>query len=55
MEKVGSRCDLMLFEGEKHDFFNYQRAENYQKTVFAADSFLVSLGFLEEKSLMKIN
>ena len=47
MEKVGSRCDLMLFEGEGHGFFNYKNPKNYQKTVFAADTFLTSLGYLE--------
>lgn len=30
MEKVGSRCDLFLYEGEGHGFFNYGKS-NYKK------------------------
>ena len=47
MEKVGSRCDLFLYEGQGHGFFNYQRGEYYQITLAEADNFLVSLGYLE--------
>lgn len=47
MEKVGSRCDLFLFEGEGHGFFNLKRSvQNYTKTVYEADRFLISLGYL---------
>lgn len=46
MEKVGSRCDLHLYEGEGHGFFNYRSLENYTKTLLEADRFLVSLGYL---------
>lgn len=49
MEKVGSRCELYLYEGEGHGFFNYGRSDNYKKTVKEADRFLVSLDYLEEK------
>ena len=52
MEKVGSRCDLELFEGEKHGFFNYKNLDNYRKTVFAMDTFLISLGYLEGDPFM---
>lgn len=47
MEALGLRCDLHLYEGQPHGFFNYKRRENYDKTVEAMDAFLVSLGFLE--------
>jgi len=47
MEKVGSRCELKLFEGEGHGFFNYKNSENYTKTVFEADEFLQSLGYIK--------
>ena len=52
MEKVGSRCDLILFEGEGHGFFNYSqsnkgRLDNYNKTVVEAGKFLISLGYLK--------
>jgi acetyl esterase len=46
MQKVGTRCDLILFEGEGHGFFNYQNLNNYKKTIVETDQFLVSLGYL---------
>ncbi|MBI1372019.1 MAG: alpha/beta hydrolase fold domain-containing protein [Phycisphaera sp.] len=48
MEKVGSRSELMLFEGQGHGFFNKGKGgdSNYTKTVIAMDRFLASLGFL---------
>jgi len=50
MEKVGSRCELCLYEGEGHGFFNFGRSQHYESTVKAAESFLVSLGYLEENA-----
>lgn len=47
MERVGSRCELHLYEGQGHGFFNYPNTENYQQTVDQADQFLQSLGYLE--------
>lgn len=55
MEKVGSRCDLHLYEGEGHGFFNYKNLSNYQKTVLEADKFLLSLGLIKGEPLMKID
>jgi acetyl esterase/lipase len=46
MGKVGSRCDLHLYEGEPHGFFNYSKIKNYNSTVYKADKFLESLGYL---------
>lgn len=46
MDKVGSRCDLLLYEGEGHAFFNYDNTECYEKTLMEADKFLVSLNYL---------
>lgn len=49
MEKVGSRCDLVLYDNAPHGFFNYSdKKENpyYLKTVRAAEQFLQSLGYL---------
>ena len=48
MEKVGSRCDLHLYEGEGHGFFKFKQ-EYYKKTVFEMDKFLISIGFLSGK------
>jgi len=54
MEKVGSRCDLFLYEGEGHGFFNYSHFEFYKKTIFQADQFLQSLGYLSEVPFVEI-
>lgn len=54
MEKVNSRCDLKLFEGESHGFFNYQNFNNYKETVFETDQFLRSLGYLHVEPQIKI-
>jgi len=47
MERVGSRCDLHLYEDQPHGFFNPSNPEYYKKTLMKADQFLVSLGYLE--------
>lgn len=47
MERVGSRCELHLFEGEAHGFFNYGQFEHYKATVALTDTFLQSLGYLK--------
>ena len=47
MEDKGGRCDLHVYEGEGHGFFNYKNYENYVATVIEMDKFLVSLGYLE--------
>ena len=54
MEKVGSRCELRLYEGEGHGFFNYANIDNYKSTVLEADKFLQSLGYLKEEPVIKI-
>jgi acetyl esterase/lipase len=45
MEKVGSRCDVFLYEGATHGFFNKQIY--LEKTLAEADTFLQSLGFIK--------
>ena len=47
MEKVKSRCDLFLYEGQGHGFFNFKNLEFYKKTVSETDTFLQSIGFLK--------
>ncbi len=47
MEENGRRCDLHLYAGEPHGFFNYTNLENYTRTVIEMDRFLHSLGYLE--------
>ncbi|MCG2588810.1 alpha/beta hydrolase [Rhodohalobacter sulfatireducens] len=47
MEEKGRRCDLHLYEGQPHGFFNYSSREYYNKTVIEMDRFLSSLGYLD--------
>ena len=54
MEKVGSRCDLILYEDQSHGFFNYPKFENYKKTVEATDDFLQSLGYLQKAPIVTV-
>jgi len=54
MENVGSRCDLKIYEGQSHGFFNYKNLEYYKKTVIDADAFLVSLGYLKNEPTVTI-
>ena len=46
MEKVGSRCELFLYEGEGHGFFNYRNYEIYVDTRDKAAEFLISEGII---------
>jgi acetyl esterase/lipase len=47
MEKAGSRCDLKLYEGQGHGFFNYGNKEIFNSTVIETESFLRSLGYIK--------
>lgn len=55
MEAVGSRCDLFLYEGQGHGFFNKRNDEMYRKTVFHADQFLALLGYLRGEPEIRID
>ncbi|MAU71521.1 MAG: peptidase S9 [Pseudozobellia sp.] len=55
MEKVGSRCELRIYEGEKHGFFNYRFIDMFKETIHEADIFLQSLGYLNEEPKVEIN
>ncbi len=50
MQVAGNQCELFLYEGKGHGFFNFKYPEYYKKTVFETDKFLISLGFLEGKN-----
>ena len=50
MEKLGSRCELFLYEGEGHGFFNYRNYEIYVDTRDKADEFLISTGIIRDDS-----
>jgi acetyl esterase len=46
MEKLGIKCELHVYEGQKHGFYGKSNAKYYYETVVAADRFLASLGWL---------
>ena len=49
MAKNGVRCDLHLYEGRTHGFFNHRGdKKDYRLTMAEVDKFLASLGFLED-------
>jgi acetyl esterase/lipase len=50
-EKVNARCDLKLYEGQQHGFFNYNRnKEMHSKTNADMDAFLTSISYLKKES-----
>ena len=56
MAAVGARCDVWIYEGQPHGFFNYRDGGNpyYNATVFEADRFLASIGYIQgEPTLQK--
>lgn len=54
MQAQGNRCDLLLYGGADHGFFQYKKRANgfYAQTVAAMDAFLVSLRFLPAPEAM---
>jgi hypothetical protein len=55
MKAVGSRCELMTWDGLPHGFFNWGRYDNkpFVETMEATDKFLASLGYLEGAPTIK--
>lgn len=49
MEADGVKCEVLIYEGMPHGFFNYGKYDGkpYYETVLASDNFLKSLGWLE--------
>jgi acetyl esterase len=47
MEAKGRRCDIHLYDGQPHGFFNFCNLDNFTKTLVEADRFLTSLGYLK--------
>lgn len=50
MEQNGTRCELRLYEGEKHAFFHVSK---YYETLLETDKFLTSLGYLQGEPTLK--
>ncbi|MBB4078733.1 acetyl esterase/lipase [Lewinella aquimaris] len=46
IERVGGRCELKLYEGGRHGFFNVQNADHFRSTMEASDLFLQELGWI---------
>jgi acetyl esterase/lipase len=49
MAAAGNRCELRIYPGQRHGFFNYGRGGNvyFERTLTETDRFLASLGYLE--------
>ncbi len=47
MIAAGNACQLFLYEGEGHGFFNHRHTEYYLKTLAEAERFLISLGYIK--------
>lgn len=45
MIKAGNKCELFLYEGQEHAFFN--KKEYKDKTMLEVDKFLTNLGYLK--------
>lgn len=48
MEAVGARCDLFLYPGQKHGFFNSRHKEYFEKTMVETVIFLKSLKYIDD-------
>lgn len=46
MNKVGSRCDLILYDNAGHGFFNYRNKKYYDLTLRETEKFIESLGYI---------
>lgn len=55
MKAAGNRCELDLYEGRSHGFFNQRGKGNadFLKTTESVDRFLKSLGYLEGEPTVK--
>ncbi len=55
MNKSGNRCDLKLYQDQRHGFFNYRDGNNkyYYQTVYDADVFLESIGYVKGKPTIR--
>ena len=49
MAAAGNRCDLRLYDGQGHGFFNFRDGNNpmFTETLRETDRFLASLGYLD--------
>ncbi|MEP3837816.1 MAG: alpha/beta hydrolase [Algibacter sp.] len=55
MEAVGSRCELIIYKGQEHGFFNQWKKEGpkyFKETNIVVDEFLQSLRYLKGKATL---
>jgi acetyl esterase len=60
MELAGNRCELFLYEDQKHGFFNYRENSNdgnkyFTETLLQTDLFLESIGYLSGEPTIRKN
>ena len=55
MKKNGNHCEVIIYPGQKHGFFNLQKGgkEYFSKTLIAADNFLVSQNLLKGDEMVE--
>jgi acetyl esterase len=56
MKAAGNRCELDLYEGRSHGFFNQRGKGNadFLKTTESVDRFLTSLGYLDDEPTVEV-
>lgn len=55
MEKLGVRCEVRVYKGQGHSFFNYKPTNlYYYETLIESDKFLTSLGWLKGPPTLEI-
>jgi acetyl esterase len=56
MEKVGVKCDIHIYEGQGHGFFNYGKEDSkyWYETVLESDKFLAGLGWIKGAPTLKM-
>ncbi|WP_075089187.1 alpha/beta hydrolase family protein [Verrucomicrobium spinosum] len=56
MKKKKNVCELMVYEGQGHGFFNFNVSfDLYQGTLNALDDFLVTQAFIEHDPDMQVD
>ena len=54
MKEQGRRCELHLYDGKTHGFYNIWRSRNdLAETTIRLDHFLTSLGYLEGAAILQ--
>jgi acetyl esterase/lipase len=54
MKNVGAKCELHLYEGQGHGFYNAKNPKYYYETIVDADKFLAELGWVKGPPTFKM-